>query len=152
MSAPTRPAPVRRKDGSGSVFRMTTDELDSTVSRFPFDPPRGYRWLIERGLAGFEPHSALQPWYLLPRDQIFSVTERWPRFGESGHLYAFARRQDCDDIACFSLDGTSREVKVVVVHGWTSSGYEVEAKFESIWDWLRSVVADIEDWVRSDVD
>ena len=36
---------------------------------------------------------------------------------------------------------------VVVVHGWTSEGYEAVARFDSIWEWLRSVVRDIEEWV-----
>jgi hypothetical protein len=34
-----------------------------------------------------------------------------------------------------------------VVHGWTPEGYEISAEFESIWEWLKNVVSDIEEWV-----
>lgn len=124
---------------------MTTHEQHRLLSRFPFALPAGYRWLIDRGLAGFEPNSALQPWYLLPPEQVFSVSDRWPRAAETSQLYAFARRQDCDDLACFKEDAP--QPGVVVVHGWTPDGYEVVARFDSIWEWLRKVVRDIEEWV-----
>lgn len=126
---------------------MTTQEQHLNLAKFPFAVPAGYRWLIERGLAGFEPNSALQPWYLLPHDQVFSVSDRWPRAAEASRLYAFARRQDCDDLACFVIGEDAPQPRVFVVHGWTPDGYEVVAKFDSIWEWLRSVVRDIEDWV-----
>lgn len=74
---------------------MTTQEQHLLLSEFPFTVPAGYRWLIDRGLAGFEPNSALQPWYLLPHDQVFSVSDRRPQVAEVPRLYAFARRQDC---------------------------------------------------------
>ena len=126
---------------------MTAQELSVLLSRFPFPVPEGYRWLIDRGLAGFEPNSALQPWYLLPHEQVFSVSEHWPRAGEPSQLHAFARRQDCDDLACFAAKEGASQPSVVVVHGWTPEGYEVVARFESIWEWLRNVVNDIEEWV-----
>lgn len=126
---------------------MTTLEQQRLLSKFPFNVPAGYRWLMDRGLAGFEPNSRLQPWYLLPYDQVFSLSERWPRMTESARLYAFARRQDCDDLACFEVKADAAQAGVVVVHGWTPEGYEIVASFESIWDWLRSVVTDVEQWV-----
>lgn len=126
---------------------MMTQEHHTLLAKFPFAVPAGYRWLIDRGLAGFEPNSALQPWYLLPHEQVFSVSDRWPRPGEASRLFAFARRQDGDDLACFGTRGEDRPPKVLVVHGWTLEGYEIAAEFDSIWDWLRSVVRDIEEWV-----
>ena len=96
---------------------MTTHDPQQLLSKFPFSVPAGYRWLIERGLARFEPNSALQPWYLLPYEQVFCVNERWPRGEETARLHAFARRQDCDDLACFAIAGNTSEIGVVVVHG-----------------------------------
>ncbi|MCE9573644.1 MAG: hypothetical protein K8W52_10850 [Deltaproteobacteria bacterium] len=126
---------------------MTTENQQHPLSGFPFTVPAGYRWLIDRGLVGFEADTALQPWYFLPVEQVFSVSERWPRATELASLYAFARRQDCDDIACFAVEANASQPGVVVVHGWTPEGYEVVARFDSIWAWLRSVVADVEEWV-----
>lgn len=126
---------------------MTTQEQHLLLSKFPFATPAGYRWLIDRGLAGFEPNSALQPWYILPHEQVFSVSERWPRTGEASRLYAFARRQDCDDLACFAVNEDILQPTIVIVHGWTPEGYEVVARYDSIWEWLVSVVRDIEEWV-----
>ena len=128
---------------------MTMRMQDSHVllSKFPFALPAGYRWLIDRGLIGFEPNTVLQPWYLLPHEQVFSVSERWPHPAVASRLFAFARRQDRDDLACFAGGPDGVPPSVVVVHAWTSEGYEVAARFDSIWDWLRSVVRDIEEWV-----
>ena len=114
---------------------------------FPFAVPRGYHWLVERRMVGFEPFSALQPWYFLPAPEAFSVTQRWPKVGVHDDLFAFARRQDCDDIACFSrkADGSTG---VLVIHGWTANGYDVVASYGSIWAWLKSVVDEIAEWAE----
>lgn len=125
----------------------TMTNTQPPVPQFPFAVPSGYRWLVDRSLAGFGPNSALQPWYLLPRDQAFSVTDRWPKPGDSGPVFAFARRQDSDDLACFVAAEEGRAPEVVVVHGWTPDGYEVVARYVTIWQWLKSVVGDIEAWV-----
>lgn len=116
---------------------------ESRTPTFPFAVSSGYQWLVDRGLAGFDPFSALQPWHLLARAEAFSVSTRWPRAGATGEeVVAFARRQDCDDLACFlrGYDG------VLVIHGWTPGGYDVVARYASFWDWLKSVVDDIREW------
>lgn len=127
------------------VAKMTSQQ--HTLQKFPFPLPTAYRWLIERGLVGFEPNTALQPWYLLPSEEVFSVSDRWPNASETTRLYAFARRQDCDDLACFAVLEGAPQLGVVVIHGWTGEGYQVVARFVSTWEWLKSVVGDIEDWV-----
>jgi hypothetical protein len=64
-------------------------------------------------------------------------------------LYVFARRQDCDDLACFATPKGGGQPSVVVVHGWTPEGYEVMATYGSIWEWLRSVISDLEEWAET---
>ncbi|MBU1218205.1 SMI1/KNR4 family protein [Myxococcota bacterium] len=127
---------------------MIQKQLSFLLSKFPFSVPVGYKWIIMQSLAGFEPNSALQPWYFLPYEEIFLVNERWPFIEEHTQLYSFARRQDCDDLACFSLIDGILQPNVVVVHAWTPEGFEVSVRFKSFWDWLRNVVNDIEDWVE----
>ena len=46
---------------------------------FGFDPPLGYKWLLERKLVGYDVHSQLQPWYYLDAKSIFNVTHKWPQ-------------------------------------------------------------------------
>jgi hypothetical protein len=118
----------------------------STVPLFPFTVPLSYSWLVNRGLVGFTPNTALQPWYFLPHGEAFSVTDVWKSDTDKSKLFAFARRQDCDDLACFSFEGDDAPNEVVVVHGWTPEGYAILGRYDSIWTWLKSVVDDIEAW------
>lgn len=114
---------------------------------FGFSAPREYWWLIERGLIGFYPFSALQPWHYLDSESAFSVNQRWPSGPSKTELFAFAKRQDSDDLACFELEGT-KVTAVIVIHGWTSNGYDAVAKYQNFWDWLKSVIDDIREWIE----
>ncbi len=128
-------------------MNMTTK--NERIPDFSFLPPLGYLWLIERGITGFEPGSGLQPWHCLDSESAFSVSQRWPgRIIVEVELYAFAKRQDNDDLACFKVQG-GKAIAVALVHGWTSNGYDIIAEYQSFWDWLKSVIDDIAEWVES---
>jgi hypothetical protein len=126
------------------------------IPDFDFVPPKGYRWLIERELVRFDESSPLQPWHYLPKGWAFDLSKEWPNgpeedFGEPwpkglAHLFAFAKRQDNDDLACFEVAGNKAK-RVVLVHGWTPKGYYILRTFDTFWAWLKSVVDDIEEWV-----
>jgi hypothetical protein len=126
-----------------------TDQVNALIPEFPFAMPVGYRWLVQQGLVGYVPDSALQPWYFLPKADAFSAVDRWPGVNPHAELYVFARRQDCDDLACFATPKGGGQPGVVVVHGWTPEGYEVVATYGSIWEWLRSVISDLEEWAET---
>lgn len=119
------------------------------LPEFPFTPPVGYRWLIERGLVGFTPSSALLPWYYVSREEGLALGPALRRGladdGES--IFAFARREDTDDVAC--MVSRDNVVKIALVHTWTPTGPEVVATYDTIWDWLRAVVDDIEEVVAA---
>jgi hypothetical protein len=66
---------------------------------------------------------------------------------DSEPLFAFARRGDTDDVAC--LVSRDNVVKIALVHTWTPTGPEVVATYDTIWDWLRAVVDDIEEVVAA---
>lgn len=104
--------------------------------------PLGYRWMIKRGLVGFDAFSALQPWYFLQTEDIFDVSLRWPSSSDFSPLIAFARRQDCDDIACVAVKNASC-VGVCVIHGWTPAGYDIDAQYADYWEWVKSVIDDV---------
>ncbi len=113
----------------------------------PENLPGPYRWVVERGLVGFEPFTALQPWYFLNEEDVFSATEKWPTGPSTVALLAFARRQDCDDIACFEPSKGDTNA-VTVIQGWTSQGqgYEIVTRCATFWDWMKSVIDDIAEW------
>jgi hypothetical protein len=122
--------------------------LTSREPIFDFVVPSGYNWLLEHGLIGFDPFSPLEPWYYLDRDEFFDVRDRWPKVSDRRSLIAFAKRQDCDDIACFEV-GDKSVSAVVVIHGWTEDGYAVIGSYKSFWEWLKSVIDDIAEWVET---
>jgi hypothetical protein len=115
------------------------------LPKFSFEVPKGYYWLLERGLVGFAPFTALQPWHYLDHQSVFWADERWPSGQQIGRLFTFAKRQDSDDLACFSLSG-ERVDGIAVIHGWTNSGFTLMAMHRDIWTWLKSVVDDIAAW------
>lgn len=104
-----------------------------------------YKWVLDKGIAGHAPFTQLQPWYFLPDDEIFDVTQKWPSGRDEIPLIAFARRQDCDDIACLELSHGNSQ-KVVLIEGWAAGAYSVISEYPTFWEWLKSVMDDVADW------
>lgn len=123
--------------------------MSDLLPTFDFAVPSGYRWLLERGLVGAQPFTALQPWHYLGGGEVFEPSQRWPKGPIPDRLVAFARRQDSDDLACFQLRG-GKVTGIAVIHGWTPEGYALVASHDTFWDWLKSVVDDIAGWAESD--
>ena len=110
--------------------------------------PSGYKWLVDRALVGYEPFTQLQPWHYLPLDQCFWASDRWPNVTDK-RLLAFAKRQDCDDLACFIVGDRGGIQGIALIHGWTPSGYDFDREFTDFWAWLKYVVDEIANWVTS---
>ncbi|MDI9071545.1 hypothetical protein [Xanthomonas oryzae] len=118
------------------------------MSNIPFFPI-GYKWVMQRGLVGYDSFSQLQPWYFVSLDHCFWATERWPCvYGK--RLFVFARRQDNDDLACFVVDDAGMAGQVLIIQGWTSDGFRVIREFPDFWEWLKGVIDDIAEWVSFD--
>jgi hypothetical protein len=109
------------------------------------DLPPPYTWVVDHGLVGFEPFTALQPWYFLGEGDVFDAHEEWPGAKGKRPLIVFARRQDCDDLACFDLkpDGSST---VVLIEGWSAGAYNFVAEYATFWEWMKTVIDDIAEW------
>jgi hypothetical protein len=118
-------------------------------NEFVFTYPAEYRWIVERGIAGFEPFTQLQPWYFTQEDQSFWATEQW-QSGGNRKLFVFARRQDNDDLACFSVTEDGKIDGVLVIQGWVDNGFTVLKEFRGFWDWFKFVIDDIADWISPD--
>ena len=121
---------------------------EKDTPEFDFEVPRGYVWLLHKGLVGFAPNSPLQPWHYLPGRHVFDLNEKWPSDPSKTRLIAFAKRQDCDDLACFEVV-RGRSGRVILVHGWTETGYAVVRVFDGFWEWLKAVVDDVAEWAES---
>ena len=112
------------------------------LSNFGISVPIGYIWLIRQDIMGFDPDSRLEPWFLLESSESFDVTERWPNGPLDNTLISFARRYDCDDIACFEVCDR-RVCSIVVIQGWYDGSYLVLNTYNTFWDWIKSVIDDI---------
>jgi hypothetical protein len=99
--------------------------------------PDEYHWIIKREILGHSTFSQMSPWYLINEKDLFNFNSK-----DNGvKLIAFARRQDCDDFACFKIE--ENILKVVLIQGWTSEGYDEIEYYSDIWEWLKSVIDDV---------
>lgn len=122
------------------------DHYRDLIPEFGLEVPRGYSWLLEKMLIGFEPFTQFEPWYYLSRREYIEISNLWPEGDMSASLFAFAKRQDSDVIACFH-ETRHRTEEVVVIEGWTGNGYDVVCTYPTFWDWVKSVIDDIAEWV-----
>lgn len=76
-------------------------------------------------------------WYLMNNEQvdirINGLKARYP----SRKLIPFARRDDCDDIACFEV---GKGNCVQIIHDFADEGFEQRKEYECFWDWFRDAI------------
>ncbi|MEI3213925.1 hypothetical protein [Clostridium sp. AM34-9AC] len=93
--------------------------------------PKSIIKLLELNLTNFD------VWYFMDKESVrirlAGLQKRYPE----RNLIPFARRGDCDDIACFEV---GKGEQVYVIHDFASSGYEQRKIYENVWKWLEDVV------------
>ncbi len=99
-----------------------------------FNYPEEFLRIIEQGLLDFDPWIVLQGDRLRTRFQ--GIQERFP----GRDLVPFARREDNDDVACWEKGNPQG---VVIIHDFSSSGYEQRESFDSFWDWFRNIIEEM---------
>lgn len=103
-----------------------------------FKFPGALKRLVDREL------TRLEPWWILgaavARDRMKGLGQRYP--GRS--LVPFAKREDCDDVACFDPESPGT---VVVLHDFASDAWDRRRVFDDFYAWLRHAV---EDMIESD--
>lgn len=96
-----------------------------------FAYPQAIIKLLELNLINFD------VWYFMDKEsakiRLAGLQKRYP----SRTLIPFARRGDCDDIACFEVGEGER---AFVIHDFASKGYEQREIYENVWEWLKDVV------------
>ncbi|HEX8967829.1 MAG TPA: hypothetical protein VF937_08125 [Chloroflexota bacterium] len=103
------------------------------------DLPKGFVYphefvrVVELGLTN------LEPWWILQgdllRDHFVGLRKRY----EKRRLVPFARREDNDDVACFDADSGT----VVIIHDFTTPGWEQRAEYIGFYSWLRQAIEDL---------
>ena len=105
--------------------------LDEYERPNSFAYPQAIIKLLELNLINFD------VWYFMDKEsakiRLAGLQKRYP----SRTLIPFARRGDCDDIACFEVGEGER---VFVIHDFASKGYEQREVYENVWEWLKDVV------------
>jgi hypothetical protein len=96
-----------------------------------FKYPEEYKKVMELDLVNYD------NWYMMDKGQIGRRIEGLKKRYPSRKYIPFARRDDCDDIACFE-DGMSD--KVYIVHDFSSEGYELRQQYEHFRMWFYEVV------------
>ena len=111
-------------------------ELLDIKKYFPdFDYPKQLKKIAELDLADFD------FWFLMDVELAKSYTEGMAKRFPARHLAPFAKRGDCDDVACFEME---KPGKVVIVHDFCDPGYEKRQEYDTFWDWFR---ADMEEMI-----
>jgi len=114
-------------------------------------PPLSYRWLRANGVL------RLVPWYFIEASEGQRASEQFARENpDGGSLYTFARRQDCDDFAGFTIiDGAATD-RVIYYHPSFSDGPNpsiISGTYPDLWTFLREVVIpDTAIWFTDEAD
>jgi hypothetical protein len=99
-----------------------------------FKYPAEFKKIIDLGIVN------LKPWYVLEGDallqKITGINQRFPKT----ELVPFAKRDDNDDVACWSKNTPH---KVVVVHDFSDDGWENVEAYDKFWDWFKAAVNDM---------
>ena len=89
-----------------------------------------------------EPNEKYLPWYLFDLEnykiRLNGMKKRYP----ARTLVPFARHDYSDDVACWDVD---RPGKVLIIHDYSSSGYENKYEFDSFEDWYKYILNMVED-------
>ncbi len=117
-------------------------ELFDIKSVYDFEYPKLFLKIVELNLTD------LECWVFSDKDdvewRINGLIKRYP----NRKLVPFARRFDCDDIACFEI-GKGEEVQII--HDFASSGWEQVSVYENFESWFREAVNEMLLFLKSEV-
>ena len=96
-----------------------------------FAYPQSIIKLLELNLTNFD------VWYFMDKESVkirlAGLKKRYPK----RNLVPFARRGDCDDVACFEV---GKGGQVFIVHDFASEGYEQRKIYKNVWEWLEDAI------------
>ncbi|UZO80659.1 hypothetical protein NBT05_17240 [Aquimarina sp. ERC-38] len=96
-----------------------------------------YKRLLDLNLENFE------PWRILSKSQSDKYGKDLRKRYSKRNLIPFARRIDCDDVACWDLSKTESIEKIYIIHDFASEGWEQQEEFENFDDWFKEALNDM---------
>ena len=104
-----------------------------------FEYPKHYLVALELNLTNFYFWCFMD---LLGQDHIERRIKHLQEWYPTRKLIPFARRYDCDDIACFEV-GKGEEVQII--HDFATAGWEQigNRKYESFWAWMKAATEEL---------
>ncbi|MBF0298342.1 MAG: hypothetical protein HQK51_06455 [Oligoflexia bacterium] len=93
-------------------------------------PPQFLR-IIDQNLIDFD------PWWILNAEDAKTWMNHLKKSYPNRELVPFAKRGDCDDIACWQKGSGN---KIIIIHNFASPGWEERKTYETFWDWLRFAI------------
>lgn len=101
-----------------------------------------------------EPLDDIEPWMWLSfyRDQLDGwreiVSDQFPE----RTLVPFAKHQDTDDVFCFDGTDHTGDPPVLIIHTFTTPGWEYRGEWASFDDWWAEMEAQHADWLAEEQD
>ena len=81
----------------------------------------------------------VDPWFFFNNENMYQTrVEGLAKRFQEADLVPFARREDNDDIACWSKE--SGKHKVYVVHDFSTDGWKNREEFGDFWSWYRTAI------------
>lgn len=110
-------------------------KLFDISSIFPgYDYPYQLKKVAELDLLDFD------YWFIMDADLAEAYTQGMRYRFPARKLIPFAKRADCDDVACFELD---KPGKVEIIHDFCDPGWEQRGEYDSFWDWFMEAVEEM---------
>lgn len=108
-------------------------ELFDASAKFPgFEYPAGLEKVADLGLTD------LDAWFILDAAFAAGYCESMGKRYPDRALIPFAKRCDCDDVACFEI---GKPGVVQVIHDFAEPGWEQREEFSDFWNWFSDAVS-----------
>ena len=107
-------------------------ELYDASAKFPgFEYPAGLEKVADLELTD------LDTWFILDAAFAKGYCESMGKRFPDRMIVPFAKRSDCDDVACFEVD---KPGTVQIIHDFADPGWEQREEYPDFWSWFSAAV------------
>ncbi|MFW7369195.1 hypothetical protein [Vagococcus fluvialis] len=96
--------------------------------------PKGFKKILDLNLIDFD------IWFIMESDFASKVELGLKTRYPERNLIPFAKKSDCDDLACFEFN---KEKPIQIIHDFASNGWEQRKELDTIWEWLEIAIEDL---------